>query len=312
MSVSLPCTGTVGDLSIKQFEDRLRAGIGLRIGPFNAHLSATPARLGPALHLLYRDYPLLADGSVYSFHARLDNCRRMPLIGKPMVRFSVDGQAPHEDMPAGQALPVIEWGMNLVIALRSHSYLMLHSAVVGLDDRAMILPAAPGAGKTTLSAGLALRGWRLLSDEFGLIRPGSTELVPIPRPMALKNESIDVIRRFDPNGCIGPVTPHTRKGTVAHLRPPDGSIANAASNAKASWIVFPRWVPGAQCVLTEVPKAEACMLLASNAFNYEVHGEVGFNTIVGLVEQSRCLEFEYSDLNTAVEALTDFAERTDD
>ena len=61
----------------------------------------------------------------------------------------------------------------------------------------MLLPAAPGSGKTTLCAGLSLRGWRLLSDEFGLIRPGTTDLVPVPRPMALKNESIDVIRQFD-------------------------------------------------------------------------------------------------------------------
>lgn len=202
--------------------------------------------------------------------------------------------------------------MNLVIALRSHCYLMLHSAVVALDDKAMILPAAPGDGKTTLCAGMALRGWRLLSDEFGLLRPRTTDLVPVPRPMALKNESIEVIRAFDADACIGPTTRGTRKGDVAHLRPPDDSVASASRPARASWIVFPRWVPGADCVITELPKAEAIMLLASHAFNYEVLGEAGFDSIVGLVSQSRCLEFEYSDLDLAVEALTDFASRVDD
>lgn len=307
----LPGFETVADLSVRQFESRLRSGIGLRVGPFNAHITTDIDSLTDPLYLLYRDYPLLPDESIYSFHARLDRCRSLPLIGKPMVRFSVDGRAPHEDMPYAHALPVLEWGMNLVIALRSHCYLMLHSAVVALNDRAMILPAAPGDGKTTLCAGMALRGWRLLSDEFGLLRPHTTGLIPVPRPMALKNESIDVIRTFDQRAALGPVTAGTRKGNVAHLRPPGQSVHDTAQPADAAWIVFPRWVPGAECVITELPKAEACMLLASHAFNYEVLGEAGFDTITQLVDNSRCLEFEYSDLNTAVEALTDFAGRAD-
>ena len=130
------------------------------------------------------------------------------------VRFLVDGRAPHEDLPARQALAVLEWGLNLVIALRMHCYLMLHSAVLERAGRGLLLPAAPGFGKSTLCAALANRGWRLLSDEFGLIRSGTTDLLPLPRPIALKNESIDVIRAFAPDAYIGPSIPNTRKGTV--------------------------------------------------------------------------------------------------
>ncbi|HQX48181.1 MAG TPA: HprK-related kinase A, partial [Steroidobacteraceae bacterium] len=215
----------------------------------------------------------------------------------------VDGRAPHEDMPAGQALPVLEWGINLVIALRYHCYLMLHAAVLERGGRALLLPAWPGHGKTTLCAALAHRGWRLFSDEFGLVRPGTRELVPIPRPMPLKNASIDVIRRFAPEAFLGPVIPGTRKGTIAHVRPPAQSVARARETAPAAWIVFPRWEAGATLSLEEMPKSAGYMQLATNAFNYEMLGEPGFETARGLVDGARCYRLVYSDLDEAVAAL---------
>ena len=208
-------------------------------------------------------------------------------------------------MPAEQALPVLEWGLNLVIALRSHSFLMLHAAVVAMGDKGLLLPANPGSGKTTLSAGLALRGWRLLSDEFGLLRPGTADILPVPRPLALKNESIEVIRDFSSAAHIGPATHGTRKGTVAHLRPPGDSIAGSDRTAEGKWIVFPRWEAGSECVITEVSRGEAFMRLAANAFNYELLGEAGFETVTKLVERAECYDLVYSDLDLAVGALAD-------
>lgn len=300
---------TVADLDRGQFADRLVSGLPIQIGPFAARIQASPEHIVAPLHGLYRDYPLLDDAGVFSFHVRLDPRRALPKFYQPLVRFSVDGRVPHEDMPAAQALPVLEWGMNLVIALRSHCFLMLHAAALAHGDRAMLLPAAPGSGKTTLCAGLSLRGWRLFSDEFGLVRPGTTELTPIPRPMALKNESIDVVRNFDAQAYIGPSVPNTRKGTVAHLRPPADSIANAQRIAPVSWIVFPQWVPDADCVISELSKQEAFMQLATNAFNYELLGEAGFETVAQLVDRAVCLELVYSDLQVATDALTDLASR---
>ncbi|MBK9234595.1 MAG: hypothetical protein IPO19_00455 [Rhodoferax sp.] len=37
------------------------------------------------------------------------------------------------------------------------------------------------------------------------------------KPIALKNQSIEVIQRFAPHAHMGPEFPKTRKGTVAHL-----------------------------------------------------------------------------------------------
>lgn len=260
------------------------------------------------MHQLYRDYPIVEHGDVASFHVSLNNIRRFPGIHRQLVRFSVDGRVPHEDLPAEQALAVLEWGLNLVIALRMHCFLMLHSAVLERGGQCLLLPAAPGFGKSTLCAALANRGWRLLSDEFGLIRPGNTDMWPLPRPIALKNESIDVFRRFAPDAFIGTSVPNTRKGTVAHVRPSRECVDRASEAAPAAIIVFPRWEPDADLDIEVLPKAESFMLLATNAFNYELHGEAAFMTVAALIDRCRCFRMLYSDLDQAIAALDDIAD----
>jgi len=312
MSKGQSVLGSVSGLSPGDFGKCLSGpGLGVKIGPFNALIATDIGSLAAPLYRLYEDYPLLPHDSVYSFHTRLQKRRASPRFYRRLVRFSVDGRTPHEDLPVAQALPVLEWGLNLVVALRCHCFLMLHSAVLERNGRALLLPAAPGDGKTTLCAGLSHRGWRTLSDEFGLIRPDTSEMIPIPRPMALKNESIDIIRDFAPEAYIGPATPNTRKGTVAHVKPTADSIARQSEAAPASMIVFPRWVVGADLSLQEITKGEGFMRLATNAFNYELLGEAAFRSVRDIVAQARCYRLVYSDLEEATTRLAELADSDD-
>ena len=299
----------VGDLDSGTFAARLAGGgVGLQVGPFGFRVGASCAEVARPLQSLYADYPLLADAGVFHAHVRVRDVRRWLPRPRRVVRFEVDGRAPHEDMPAGQGLPVLEWGLNLVVALRYHCFLMFHAGVLERGGAGILLPAQPGRGKTTLCAALAHRGFRLLSDEFGLVNPGSTGLLPVPRPMPLKNESIAVIREFVPEAVFGPVIHGTRKGTLAHVRVPRDSVARMQEAAPVRFIVFPRWEKGAQLSLEPVSRADAFMALATNAFNYEMLGEAAFETVGRLVRQAACFELRYSDLGAAVRAL---AERLD-
>jgi len=138
---------------------------------------------------------------------------------RPQLELLVDGAVDFEPFPLDTPMPLLEWGMNYALASRLCCYLLLHAGAVERKGRAVLLPAMPGSGKSTLTAALSLRGFRLLSDEFGVVRLDDGQLLPIPRPIALKNESIDVIARFAPTAGIGPRYPKTHKGTVAHLAP---------------------------------------------------------------------------------------------
>jgi HprK-related kinase A len=299
----------VGDFSPREWRAQLCGdGLGVRVGPFDLHLRISDSDVHEPLRMLYREHPVLDDDRVFSCHAELQRVWHFGRHPGQRIRFKVDGVVPHEDMPAGQGLAVLEWGVNLAIAMRFHGFLMLHAAVLERAGRALLLPAAPGYGKTTLCAGLAHSGWRLFSDEFGLLRPQDTRLTPLPRPMPLKNESIEVMRRFAPQATFGPVIPNTRKGTVVHVGPPPDSVARAEDTAPAGWIVFPRWAAGEPLVLEEVGRTEAFMKLATNAFNYDLLGEPAFETVRALVESARCFELVYSDLSEAVAVLTALAD----
>jgi HprK-related kinase A len=296
----------VADFSESEFERRITTtGVGLRIGPFNAHVQVLVDSIIDPLRVLYSDYPVLGDDVVHSFHVRIEGIGRFGWRTGKLVRFSVDGQVPHEDLPAEQALAVLEWGINLVIALRCHSFLMLHSAILEKNGQALLLPAAPGFGKTTLCTALVHNGWRLLSDEFGLIRPGSNALTPVPRPMALKNQSISVIRSFCPEAVIGPPIANTRKGTIAHVKPPAASVSEQHIGAEPRLIIFPRWMSDSGFSLERLPRADGFMMLAMNAFNYELLGESAFRTVTKIIDQSDCYRLEYSDLGEAIERINE-------
>ena len=310
MTKELPATSRVSGLGYKGFTSLISTdGLRVSFGPFNAHIQTAMVRLHEPLYSLYADYPVLGEDTVFSFRASIESTRQLRRLHRPLVRLLIDGRMPHEEMPAKQGLAVLEWGMNLVIAMRSHCFLMLHAAVLEKNGLAILLPAAPGYGKSTLCAALAHRGWRLLSDEFGLVRPGSTDFVPVPRPIALKNESIEVFREFVPDAFVGPPILNTRKGTVAHVKPPTDSIIRQSETAAARWIVFPRWQKDAGLTFESLSKPEGFMMVAMNAFNYELLGEAGFKTVSDIVSNSGCYRLLYSDLDEAIHCLDQLSDR---
>jgi HprK-related kinase A len=225
--------------------------------------------------------------------------------------FEVDSVRPFVPQPLENAFPVFEWGLNWCIATSAHRYMMLHAGTVAFGDRAMVLPGTPGSGKSTLSAALHLRGARLLSDEFGLVRPEIGDLLPMPRGIPLKNASIEAILEFDPAAEMGPTYPKTRKGRVRHLRPSAESIARQAEPATPRWLVFPKYQAGVTETLQPLDKVEAFRQLAFNCFNYRLLGETSFRAVARMIEQVDCYTFRFSSLERAVPMLQALAESED-
>src|SRR3546814_3330456 len=87
---------------------------------------------------------------------------------------------------------MLEWGLNWCIGLHGHRYLIIHAAAIERNGLAVILPGAPGSGKSTLTAFLVHHGWRLLSDELALVSLHDGRLTALARPIGLKNRSIDL------------------------------------------------------------------------------------------------------------------------
>ena len=294
----------LGELSSAQLCERLAEGLILQTGPFRTRIVSHEESVRRGLALLYPDFDI-HDGGFCDFHVRVDRVAGPRRIWRPQVVFRFDGMTPFKPLPADHAFASLEWGLNWCIAGHAHHYLLLHAAALEKNGRAMILPGDPGAGKSTLTAALSLSGFRLLSDEMTMIDRDDGLLVPLARPVNLKNASISIIRAFSAEAVMGETAQDTHKGSVAHLKAPAQSVRRAGEKARAAMLVFPRWRPDAITRLLPRSRADSFMHAAHHAFNYELLGSVGYELNAGLIDGSECFDFEYSSLPEAVRLFSD-------
>jgi len=302
---------TVASLAPAALRARLAGdGLRLRTGRFSVRLQADMPSVAAGIGQLYADYPLLQDSDFADFHLHLKRPRSARRWLRPQVRLHCDGYEMFQPMPLQHAFPMFEWGLNWCVSSRAHRYLIVHAAVLERQGRAVILPAPPGSGKSTLTAALCGKGgWRLLSDELTLLELDTGLLVPNPRPISLKNASIDIIRAYVPDAVLSTPVHDTTKGTVAHMRAPGAAVARAADCARPAWIVFPHYSAGAATTLEPLARAATFMELAGNSFNYSVLGAAGFDALGRLIEQAAGFRFRYSALDEALDTFARLDER---
>lgn len=299
----------VSDLDLAEIRRRLRGpGLALRTGPVAARIRSRVDAVAQGIQLHYTAHPLEPDDGFCDFHVEIVRPWGLRRWLRPQVMFRVDHDAPFAPLPGNQGFPMLEWGLNWCFTHLCHQYLTLHAAVLERGGRAIVLPAPPGSGKSTLCAGLAFRGWRLLSDELAVFELATGRLVPVPRPISLKNASIDVIRAFAPEAVFNAPVHETVKGSVAHARPPLDAVRRASETARPAWIVLPRWQAGAATELAPLPQARALMQLFENAFNPNVHGAAAFDCLGDVVDRCATYTFRYSQLEEACALFTRMAD----
>src|SRR5215469_15121217 len=108
-----------------------------------------------------------------------------------------------------------------------------------MGDKRVLLPAAAGSGKSSLTAALVHRGYRYLSDEVALIEPSTFRVPPVPLAVCVKSTGWDVMRRYFPD--IEALMAHQRADgkRIRYIPPARASVQTA--RALVSHIVFPRY-----------------------------------------------------------------------
>jgi len=292
-------------MTLSSVSGSLQHGIGLKIGPFQVHLTSRLDSVADGIAALYANYPRCSETDFFDFHVRVDPPAGIRGWYQPQVEFFFDGRRPFKPLPQAQAFAFFEWGLNWCVANHMHCFLIVHSAVLEKNGRALVMPAPSGSGKSTLCGGLATLGWRLLSDELAIIDPLDGNVVPFPRPVSLKNQSIEVMKAFAPNATFGPPVTDTNKGTVAHMAASLDSIRRANERATPRWLVFPRYQAGSPSHLVRRHKGDAFMQVAGNSFNYSILHQQGFDTLASLIDRCDCYDFVYSDLEDAIRVFSE-------
>lgn len=305
-SLVLPGTASLADTSLAAVAAALRrSGLWFDLGAATIRVQGSSSALPSQLQRVYGAYPFVERSDWADLHVRIDRSRGVRGWMRPQVVFRCDGQLGFDPFPADSPLPMFEWGCNWLIGRRLNDLLLLHAGAVERDGLALVMPAMPGSGKSTLTAALASSGWRLLSDEFGAIDTQSLQFRALLKPVGLKNASIDVIRQFAPAAVLGPSFLKTRKGTVAHLAPTADAVARRSETARPGAIVLPLWKADSDTRFEPVSADQAFSALAFNAFNYQLLGIDGYRAAVHLVEHCPAWQLVYSRLDEAIAVIND-------
>lgn len=296
-----PAGPALSDVGPEVVVEALRGpGLSFDVGGATVCLRSDSGLLASQLQRAYAAFPFARRAPWADVHVQVLRARGLRRWIRSQVEFLSDGVRRFEPFPSASALPLFEWGCNWLIGNRLNHLLLFHSGAVERNGRALLLPAVPGAGKSTLTAALSRRGWRLLSDEFGAFDPKAGVFRAILKPVALKNESIPVIRKFAPDAVFGPEFPGTRKGTVAHMAADFGSVTRRHEPAAPGGFILPRWQAGSPTRVEPLSPDNLFKALAFHAFNYEVLGEVAFRAVVNLVRACPAWQLTYSDLDDAI------------
>lgn len=296
-----PTPPTLGDLPAGTLARTLAGpGLWLDLGAASVQVHSDCPHFPAQLQAVYGGLPCVTAADWADVRVSVRRARGLRRWLRPQVLLWCDGQQPFEPFAADSPLPMFEWGCNWQLAHRLNHLLLLHAGTLERDGLALVLPATPGSGKSTLTAALSQRGWRLLSDEFGAYDLATGEFRALLKPVALKNQSIEVIRRYAPQARWGPEFPKTRKGRVAHLAPAAEAVQRRHDTARPGAIVLPRWEAGSPTRWEALEPHVSFPALAFNAFNYTVLGAAGFEAAVQLVRRCPAWQLVYSDLDDAL------------
>ncbi|MUH73662.1 HprK-related kinase A [Psychrosphaera haliotis] len=285
-------------------KSKLESGKTLKfdVGPFSIAVKSDFQNVYEEIAKIYSEFEVLSDEHFVDFEITLRNSHSLiRKFFRKQCFFQLGDQEPFTPIPANQAFPMFEWGLNWCISSNAHQYLMIHAAVVEKNGICVVLPAPPGSGKSTLTALLVFSGWRLLSDELTLIETSSGLIQPLARPINLKNQSISVIKQAFPNVAHSNIVKDTHKGDVCLFKAPDASVANIDQKSKATHIILPKFSKNEALSTDPMSQDSAFFELIANSFNYNILGLSGFNTLTEFIDGTSSFNLRYGDNKAALE-----------
>lgn len=184
-------------------------------------------------------------------------------------------------------------------------FLDIHAGVVAGQAGCVLLPAAPGSGKSTLTAALVHAGLDFFSDEVALLADRTLEAIPFPLALCVKDTGLDVVSRLFPQIRALPLHRRGDGKRVAYLPPPGDRIPAHGATRPVAAIVFPRYAPdGAACSCASLGKAEAVERLLAQCLGVACRLDVArVGRLVEWIKHVPCYDLAFADLSAAVEAI---------
>jgi hypothetical protein len=127
------------------------------------------------------------------------------------------------------ALGILDAELHMYIALHAPDHVFVHAGVVGVGERAIVLPGRSFAGKTTLVAALVQAGAEYWSDEYAVLDADGL-VHPYPKPLSVRINATPVTDE-QPVESLG--------GTAGDRPLPVAVIAFTSYRPGAAWALRP-------------------------------------------------------------------------
>lgn len=304
VALPAPAVAEIGAAALRRGDFRFL------IGPFATRLALAAPQARRDFRQLYGEYPQSLGERAVDFHLKIAPSSLLRRWLRPNAAAQAGiVNAPFVPLPADLGLLALESAMNWMIATTADAWLMFHAGVVARQGRAVMMPGLSGAGKSTLAAGLVASGWRLFSDEFALLRPETGMFHPYPRPISLKNRSIDIIAERAGADRLSRRFHKTPKGTIAYLKPPPEALQMMDVPATPALLLFPEYRPEERARAEELRPAELFALTRSASINCDRLGDLAFTAIADLAARCRGFRLVYGNLDQGMAMVGDLLER---
>jgi hypothetical protein len=196
-----------------------------------------------------------------------------------------DGRAILRRAPVDLAIAQVAWEVNRGVVEESNDRLLLHAAAAEDSGRVVILAGPEASGKSTLVDALVRSGLRYITDEAVAVTRPLARIEPYPKPIALHDRESEP--RLVPAHAI-------RRDAVA------------ISGGDPRLLMFlAGYRPGRATAARAIPRAEAAVALAEQAFNFRELGPGRLDAIAEVVSACDCYRLEVGDLDTGCRLVLD-------
>ena len=185
------------------------------------------------------------------------------------------------------------------IADKSINSYCLHAAAVSFAERALLIPANSGSGKSSFTTWLVANGFDYLTDELILIDQDH-QVSGVGRPIQIKSHGIEAVSSLITN----PEMVFSGKLVSAVTVDALGGSSSACLSHQLTTIIFPKYDKDSGFQLSKLSSADAGMSLMGNyvnARNLEGHG---FREMMAIIRNTPCYSLEYGGFDKLPE---DFA-----
>jgi len=210
-----------------------------------------------------------------------------------------DGKPEGQARQLSQLAPLVKSAL-WVRSVNAHDFLLdLHAGVVGKDGRCILLPAAAGSGKSSLTAALTHGGFGYYSDEVALVERGSFLVAPVPLSVCVKSTGWDLMSRYFPE--IADLPTHRRDdGKIVRYVPPRASRVQK-DPALVSHIFFPLYQKDEPTRLEPLSRCNALARLMDQCVALRLHLDQDMvRELVRWIAGIDCYALTFSSLEEAV------------